>query len=182
MQLKKYYVIFFYLFIIFQKTNAQDAQIPLGQEMLGVASFYHLPGNLTASGETMQKNGLTCAHRWYPFGTMLEVTNVANNRWVVVKVTDRGPFSGGRMLDVSMDAAKALGMIQGGLAKIKIMVVGDNGQIYITRSEPIIDKAIEDTVDNKKEPVPILPQPEDKKKEKEQEKKVAEKRENRRKN
>lgn len=88
----------------------------------GVASFY-TEGALTASGEKFDTRALTAAHRTLPFGTRLRVTNVATGRSVVVRINDRGPFIAGRVVDVSYSAAEALGMIGGGIAKVKLSVV-----------------------------------------------------------
>ena len=84
----------------------------------------------TASGELFDSNALTAAHKVYPFGTMLRVTNPANGRSVVVRVTDRGPFKKGRALDLSPRAAKELGIEQQGVAALKIEVLpsGNNNK------------------------------------------------------
>ena len=88
----------------------------------GKASFYakKLAGRLTASGERLSSDSMTCAHRSYPFGTMLKVTNVLNGRQVVVRVNDRGPFRRGRIIDLSWGAAKAIGMIAQGVAPVTV--------------------------------------------------------------
>ena len=72
----------------------------------GVASYYHnkFNGRKTASGEVFSNDKLTAAHRTYPFGTYLKVTNVANGKSVLVKVNDRGPFTKGKELDLSRKA------------------------------------------------------------------------------
>ena len=77
----------------------------------------------TASGEKFNPNELTAAHSTLPFGTRLRVTNVANGRSVIVRVNDRGPFVRGRAVDVSSSAAERIGMIDQGLAKVKLDVV-----------------------------------------------------------
>jgi rare lipoprotein A len=69
-------------------------------------------------------NKLTAAHRTMPFGTRLRVTNVENGRSVVVRVNDRGPWVKDRVLDVSQAAAKTLGMVGDGVAKVEIVVLG----------------------------------------------------------
>src|SRR3989304_3444030 len=81
--------------------------VPQDQSKGGLASWYgeEWQGNLTASGETFDLNGLTAAHWEYPFGTRLRVTNLRNKKSVVVRVNDRGPGIGGRVIDVSMAAA-----------------------------------------------------------------------------
>ena len=88
----------------------------------GVASFY-TEGTLTANGEKFDTHELTAAHRTLPFGTRLRVTNVATGRSVTVRVNDRGPFVPGRVVDVSYSAAQTLGMVRGGIAKVKLDVV-----------------------------------------------------------
>ena len=88
----------------------------------GIASFY-TTGTKTASGERFDTNELTAAHRTLPFGTRLRVTNVATGQSVTVRVNDRGPFIPGRIVDVTYNAATTLGMVGGGLAKVKLEVV-----------------------------------------------------------
>ena len=88
----------------------------------GKASFYskNFAGRKTASGERMNNDSLFCAHRTYPFGTMLKVYNPANGRSVVVKVIDRGPFVRGRVIDLSWRAAKELDIISSGVAMVVV--------------------------------------------------------------
>ncbi len=88
----------------------------------GVASFYS-DDQPTASGEKFDKYDLTAAHPTLPFGTRLRVTNVSTGRAVTVRVNDRGPYVRGRIVDVSYSAAEALGMVDTGLAKVKLDVV-----------------------------------------------------------
>jgi len=92
----------------------------LAQNQSGKASFYakRFTGRLTASGERLHHDSLTCAHRTYPFGTMLKVTNPANNKHVIVRVTDRGPYVKGRIIDLSIRAAQELGIIAQGIAPV----------------------------------------------------------------
>ena len=88
----------------------------------GRASWYgkRFHGRKTASGERFDMNALTAAHKELPLGTKIEVTNNANGRSVVVTVNDRGPFHGNRVLDLSKEAAKQLGVIQKGTANVTI--------------------------------------------------------------
>jgi rare lipoprotein A len=88
----------------------------------GVASFY-TEGTKTASGEKFNTNDLTAAHPTLPFGTRLRVTNVTNGQAVTVRVNDRGPYIPGRIVDVSHSAANALGMVDSGIAKVRLDVV-----------------------------------------------------------
>jgi rare lipoprotein A len=90
----------------------------------GMASYYSYEGgSRTASGERFNPHGLTAAHRSLPLGTKVRVTNNYNGRSVVVRINDRGPFTGGRVIDVSLGAAKQLGMISSGVASVKIEVL-----------------------------------------------------------
>ena len=75
----------------------------------GLASVYSYKGGRTASGEPAVPSGLTAAHRKFPFGTMVHVTNRRNGRSVTVRINDRGPFVRGRVIDVTPAAARALG-------------------------------------------------------------------------
>ena len=86
----------------------------------GKASFYakRFHGRKTASGERLHPDSLTCAHKSYPFGTLLMVYNPANGRSVNVRVTDRGPYVQGRIIDLSWSAAKELGIIGQGVATV----------------------------------------------------------------
>lgn len=96
----------------------------------GVASYYStgFNGKKTASGETFNKDAFTAAHRQFPFGTLLRVTNLSNKESVEVTVNDRGPFEKGRIIDLSEAAARAIGMIRTGTAEVRIQVLkwGDN--------------------------------------------------------
>lgn len=100
--------------------------LPLSAAMaaqVGSASWYALHSK-TASGERMNPNALTAAHRSLPFGTKVLVENLNNGRSVVVRINDRGPFVGGRIIDVSKAAAAQIGMIGSGTAKVRITPVG----------------------------------------------------------
>jgi rare lipoprotein A len=88
----------------------------------GLASFY-VEGQQTANGEKFDPNELTAAHRTLPFGTRLRVTNVATGRSVTVRINDRGPFVAGRSVDVSYSAAERIGIVERGVAKVKLDVV-----------------------------------------------------------
>ena len=100
--------------------------IPAGSQTLrGKASFYSkkATGARTASGERLHHDSLTCAHRTYPFGTILKVTNLRNGLTVNVRVTAPGPFGRGRIIDLSYAAAKTLGMLSQGVAMVEVQKV-----------------------------------------------------------
>jgi len=119
------------LMLLFSTIKPTEASTGFIQK--GKASFYasKFNGRKTACGERVDANAFEGAHRTLPFNTMVEITNLANNRSVIVRINDRGPFSKGRILDVTHAAAKALGMIQRGVANVKIRVVGRNGVVVL---------------------------------------------------
>lgn len=88
----------------------------------GKASYYadKFEGRKTASGETFRQNGLTAAHRTLPFGTKVTVINISNGKSVKVRINDRGPFSQGRVIDLSKKAAKRIGMLTTGVAVVEV--------------------------------------------------------------
>lgn len=95
------------------------------QTEVGKATYYahKFAGHKTASGEIYQPSKFTAAHREIPFGTHVKVVNLATNKAVVVEVNDRGPYSKGRIIDLSYAAAKYIGLIKKGVLKVKIIVV-----------------------------------------------------------
>jgi peptidoglycan lytic transglycosylase len=99
-------------------TNAPAAET-------GKASYYGFKyqGRPTASGEIFDINRLTAAHPTLKFGTRVRVTNLANSRWVIVRINDRGPFVEGRIIDLSQAAADELQMVQSGVVEVKVEVL-----------------------------------------------------------
>lgn len=91
----------------------------------GIASYYgkKFHGRKTASGQIYDMNALTAAHRSLKFGTKVKVTNLSNRKSVVVIITDRGPFIKGRIIDLSVAAAKKIGMINSGIAKVRLEII-----------------------------------------------------------
>ena len=92
------------------------------QTQRGTASYYakSWTGRKTADGSRLHHDSLTCAHRTYPFGTLLKVTNPANSQSVIVRVTDRGPYVKGRIIDLSVRAAREIGIIAQGIAPVVV--------------------------------------------------------------
>jgi len=101
------------------------AQQPAAQSDSVVTSYYanRYNGRRTASGERFSNSALTAAHREYPFGTRLRLTNPSNGRSAVVRVNDRGPFVNGRDLSVTRRAARQLGFVRSGVTPLKLEVV-----------------------------------------------------------
>ena len=89
----------------------------------GIASWYgsKFHGRPTANGEIYNMHALTAAHPLLPFGTVVRVINLANGRQVDVRINDRGPFIDNRVIDLSYAAARALGMVEGGLTQVRIL-------------------------------------------------------------
>jgi len=109
------------------RPNRAPQEIALGPirfRATGMASWYGpgFEGAMSASGEPFNQHALTAAHRTLPFGTIVQVTNLDNGRTVSVRINDRGPFSGGRVIDLSAGAARVLGLIQSGVAPVRIEV------------------------------------------------------------
>ena len=96
-----------------------SAQAKDAFQQCGKASWYKL-GGTTASGERANPQGLTAAHRTLPFGTLVDVTNLSNGKTVTVRINDRGPFAKGRVIDVTLAAAKQLGFVQKGITKVRV--------------------------------------------------------------
>jgi rare lipoprotein A len=110
------------------------------QTQQGKATYYskRSTGSRTASGEKLHHDSMTCAHRYYPFGTLLKVTNMSNDKSVVVRVTDRGPFRKGAIVDLSWGAAKEIGMLSSGVQSVKVEVVEDVPTPFLPKDDIFI--------------------------------------------
>jgi rare lipoprotein A len=95
---------------------------PSDETFTGQASYYSAAfhNRQTASGERYSKYAMTAAHRTLPFGTRVRVTHIGNGRSIVVRINDRGPFVEGRIIDLSYAAARKLGMVREGVAKVRL--------------------------------------------------------------
>lgn len=102
-----------------------SSSLTKGSTFSGKASYYadKFEGKSTASGEPYKASKLTAAHRTLPFGTMLRVTNTANGKSVDVRVNDRGPFSAGRVVDLSKAAAQKIDMVRAGVVSVSVEVI-----------------------------------------------------------
>jgi rare lipoprotein A len=91
----------------------------------GIASYYaaKFNGRRTASGEIFDNTLMTAAHRSLPFGTFIQVTNLRNNKSVIVRINDRGPYAKGRIIDLTKAAAKKIGVSRSGVARVKLEVL-----------------------------------------------------------
>ena len=120
----------------------------------GKASYYskRATGSRTSSGERLHHDSLTCAHRTHPFGTMLKVTNVQNGKSVVVKVTDRGPYGRGRIIDLSWGAAKELGILSQGVAMVTVELADE----LVIPFKPKEDKRLYEIDFDTQDPGPVM--------------------------
>lgn len=108
-----------------KKTSTGATPRPTSGVQTGIASWYggKHHGGPTASGEKFDKNAMTAAHRTLRMGTRVRVTRKKNQRSVVVRINDRGPYSKGRIIDLSEAAARALDMLDDGIAQVRVEVV-----------------------------------------------------------
>ncbi|MEX2336854.1 MAG: septal ring lytic transglycosylase RlpA family protein [Fulvivirga sp.] len=106
--------------IILLSPGLSNAQMQEGR-----ASFYadKFEGRTTANGEIYSHSKLTAAHKILPFGTMVRITNLENNRSIVARINDRGPFIAGRIIDLSRSAAQKLRFIRQGVIEVKIEII-----------------------------------------------------------
>lgn len=106
---------------------ASQAIDPRGYNETGTASYYgsRHHGKRTASGEPFNQHGLTAAHRSLAFGSRVLVTNLANDRSVVVRINDRGPHTRSRLIDLSRAAAEKIGMLRSGTARVRVQGLSD---------------------------------------------------------
>lgn len=137
------HLIFFLLLFMLtggsQMVNAQQK---------GKATFYskRMNGHKTASGERLYNDSLVCAHKTHAFGTLLKVKNPANGKEVVVKVIDRGPYMKGRIIDLSLRAARELGILSQGVAMVEVSVYHNPvGVPYAPEPEELPELELETT-------------------------------------
>lgn len=99
--------------------------VKVQKSQMGMASFYaaKFHGRRTANGEIFNKNGLTAAHRTLKFGTKVKVTRIKTGKSVIVRINDRGPFVRGRIIDLTPAAAKKIGLIKAGTARVNVEVL-----------------------------------------------------------
>lgn len=111
-----------------KKVVTHTQQKPLLPVTEGKASFYadQFHGRKTANGETFNMKMLTAAHPSLPFGTRVRVTNLRNGKDVIVRINDRGPFVKGRIIDLSISAAKEIGLIKSGTVRVKLEALSSN--------------------------------------------------------
>jgi rare lipoprotein A (peptidoglycan hydrolase) len=106
-------------------SKTADKYVSTGRVMTGMASWYgpHFHGRRAADGSRFNMNALTAAHKTLPFGTVVRVINQRNHKSCYVRITDRGPYAHGRIIDLSRGAAKAIGMLGSGVARVSVEIV-----------------------------------------------------------
>ena len=111
--------------------------VPVLAQQRGKATYYSRKANgvRMSDGTRYHSDSLVCAHRKYPFGSLLKVTNPSNGKHVVVRVADRGPFAKGRIIDLSYSAAKALGILAQGVAMVEVELFKNPAKVP-DRAEP----------------------------------------------
>lgn len=119
------------------------AQLDTGIEDLGVASWYgeSFHGRQAANGELFDMEALTAAHRTLPLGSVVRVVNLANGKYLHVRITDRGPYVNNRILDLSRGAAARLGMMDGGLSHVRVQLVGEHWPTAALLSSEAVETA-----------------------------------------
>jgi rare lipoprotein A len=120
-----------------------QAEFDVGIRDRGVASWYggQFHGRQAANGELFDMEALTAAHRTMPLGSVVRVVNLSNGKHLHVRITDRGPYVNGRILDLSRAAAIRLGMEHGGLAHVQVEIVGQRRPEFLQVSEALTGRA-----------------------------------------
>ena len=124
----------------------------------GKASWYKM-GTQTANGERYDPMGITAAHPSLPFDTKVRVTNPASGKSVVVRINDRGPFAGGRIIDLSLGAAKEINLVKAGVAKVSIEVLGGAEPAETAAADPAPQPAAAEAPPAAAEAPPVRDEP-----------------------
>jgi rare lipoprotein A len=137
---KRLFLLFIIVFLGVELIYSQTEKLP--KSKTGLSSYYSQKyhNKKTASGEKYDMYDFTAAHPSLAFGTKLKVTNLKNNKSILVRVNDRGPFVRGRLIDVSYSAALKLDMVKTGTAKVKIEVVTGGEDFLATGGKEIASK------------------------------------------
>lgn len=110
-----------------------------GYSEVGIASWYGpgFHGKLTANGERYNQKAMTAAHKTLPLPTLVKVENLENGKSIVVRVNDRGPYSKGRIIDLTETGARRLGMIDKGTAKVRVSVLSEDPDCYVSHGQAV---------------------------------------------
>lgn len=133
---------------------------PVEYQATGTASWYGpgFAGRKTANGERFKPSALTAAHRTLPFGTSVKVTNLTNDKSVVVRINDRGPYVGGRIIDLSRAAAAKIGLIATGTGRVKVVAlnVDDKKEVVIKEKVKKDKVTTKVAVKESKDPIEVI--------------------------
>jgi rare lipoprotein A len=124
----------FFIYVLVSLTKpSPELLVDLGKTQTGIASYYaaKFEGRKTYFGEVFNNKEMTAAHPSLPYNTLIEVTNLANNKKVTVRINDRGPHAKSRVLDLSRSAAREIGMVASGVAKVIVKVIGRDGLVMM---------------------------------------------------
>ena len=123
---------------IFIDPSTVNTDIKHKKIMNGISSFYseEFHGKLTANGEIFDMYGLTAAHKTLPLNTVCRVTNLSNDKSLILRINDRGPYVVGRMLDCSYGAAKKLGFVKEGTTEVKVEIIEWGDGVYMHHRKP----------------------------------------------
>jgi len=115
------------------KVYVPKKTVPIGWSQKGIASWYgpNFHGKYTSNGEIYNMYAFTAAHKTLPMNTIVKVTNLHNNKSVIVRINDRGPFVKGRIIDLSYAAGKTIGLDKTGTAPVKLEVIDFKGKNYV---------------------------------------------------
>ena len=115
------------------KSNLKKSDVEIGDIISGVSSWYgpNFHGKLTANGEVYDQYGVTAAHKTLPLGTVARVTNIDNGKSIILRINDRGPYVGDRILDCSYGAAIKLGFKDLGTANVEIKIIELGDGVYM---------------------------------------------------
>jgi rare lipoprotein A len=126
------------------KTYYPMKKVAAGFNQKGVASWYGpgFHGKKTASGEVYDMHGMTAAHSVLPLNTMVKVKNLNNDKEIIVRVNDRGPFINDRVIDLSLAAARDLGMVQCGTVPVRVSVIGPADSMIASKPAPPVPNSL----------------------------------------
>ena len=143
----------FFVYLLVSLTNpSPDMMASLEKTQTGLASYYaaKFEGRQTYFGEIFDNQEMTAAHPTLPYNTLIEVTNTANDKKVTVRINDRGPHDKNRVLDLSRSAAREIGMVATGVAKVIVKVVGRDGLVLLaSKKTPVPDSPLSEVAPTK---------------------------------
>jgi rare lipoprotein A len=131
-------------YTVFGKIYYPMKEVSPGFSQKGIASWYGpgFHGKKTSSGETYDMHAMTAAHSVFPLNTLVKVTNLNNDKEIIVRVNDRGPFVNDRVIDLSLAAARDIGMVQCGTAPVRVSVIGPADSMIASKTAVPLSKSL----------------------------------------